>query len=206
MPPRSDPPAEAEVRAAEDQEWIRQALAGRLDGYENLVRRYRTRVISLCVSFVKNQAEAEDAAQDVFLKAYQSLRAFRAESSFYTWIYRIAANHCLSLLRKKKKFWPWFRESDRLPGMGSGASAEDPRQAVGRADLVSRVLESMNPRSRLILVLRETEGLSYEQIAEVLGVSLDGVRARLRRAREEAQKKARHFLPDAASNRQKEKQ
>ena len=188
----------------EDSSIIQSVLAGDTAAYSELVRRYEGRIRRLCVSLLKNETEAEDAAQEVFIKAYQSLRSFRQTSSFYTWLYRIASNHCLSFLRSKKR-----RPAESLDALleTEGGKMEalfskspNPRAAFEATDLIERLLSDLRPHYRLILTLREIEGLSYEEISQVMEISLDAVKAQLRRAREEIGQKMRHFLPDTASN------
>ena len=151
-----------------------------------------------------NMTEAEDAAQDVFVKAYQALPEFRGQSAFLTWICRIAYNHCMDVLRKKTRqktdSWDAMLEEDQekvyQPFLNPGKETESPE----RSELIHAVLSSLRPEYREVLILREVEDLSYEEIATVLNCSLDAVKARLRRARQDMQEKARHFLGSKTSN------
>lgn len=167
------------------------------DAYEVLVRRYEAKVRRLCVSMLSDPAEADDAAQEIFLKAYRSLDRFRGASSFSTWLYRIAANHCRDCLRSRSReaseSWEALLEEqgDRIERLLSTPPAAD---TSGEADLVRRVLAQLSPDHRLILVLREVEGLSYEELADTLHCTLDAVRGRLSRAREDFEQRFRHFL------------
>jgi RNA polymerase sigma-70 factor (ECF subfamily) len=196
-PPVSTPSREA---AIDDRELIREILSGRQeapDHYEALVRRYEAKVRRLCVSMLSDPAEADDAAQEIFLKAYRSLNRFRGASAFSTWLYRIAANHCRDCLRARARevteSWEALLEQqgDRIERLFSTPPDAD---TSGQADLVRRVLAQLSPDYRLLLLLREVEGLSYEELAETLQCSLDAVRGRLSRAREDFEQRFRHFL------------
>jgi RNA polymerase sigma-70 factor (ECF subfamily) len=171
-------------------------LDGRQEAYADLVRRYQARVRRLCASMLSNDAEADDAAQEIFLKAYRSLNRFRGASAFSTWLYRIAANHCRDLLRSRLRHaaesWEALieQEGDRIERL-LAAPAADPGGEV--ADLVRRVLAQLSPDYRMILILREIEGLSYEELAKSLDCSLEAIRGRLSRAREDFQKKLQHL-------------
>lgn len=166
------------------------------------MRLYGTHVRQLCLSFLLNSGEADDAAQDVFVKTFTSLNKYRSNVSFHAWICRIASNHCIDLLRKKKR-----QKTDSLDQIleqrGEQAPdsvsqkdlSEDIRvERRQKTDMAVKVLSTLSQEQRRILVLREVEGLSYEKIAGELECSLDAVKARLRRARLELKEKARHFF------------
>ena len=154
-------------------------------------------MLRLCVSLLGNETEAEDAAQEIFFKAYRSLASFRKESAFSTWLYRIATNHCRDLLRKRSRHKTESIEK-MLEEAGDAAEriltpSPNSRSATENADLIEQILSRISPDERLILTLREVQGLSYQEMAEVLRCSLDAVKARLRRARETLEEQARHF-------------
>ena len=184
-----------------DAELVQRTLAGDQAAYADLVRAYQARVLRLCASLLRDDALAEDAAQEIFLKAYQALASFRGRSAFSTWLYRIAANHCLDLLRRRRRerteSWEALVEAsgDHLERLLQGGP--DPATAAADADLVRRALAQLPPDYQLILTLREVEGLSYEELAETLHCSLDAVKARLRRARQDMLDRLRHFLGPA---------
>lgn len=180
-----------------DRELIGRVLSGRRDDFAELIRRHHARVLGLCASMLGDESLAEDAAQEAFLKAYASLGDFRSDSSFSTWLYRIAANRCLDLRRRNSRRPAESldalveQESPRLRRLlgdtVGGAAAED-------ADLVRRVLDALPEDYRLILTLREVQGLDYKELMAALGCSMDAVKARLRRARLTFQEKLRHIL------------
>ena len=145
-----------------------------------------------------DDAEADDAAQEAFLKAWRALGRFAGDSGFGTWLYRIASNHCLDLLRRRSR-----RRTESLDELvereGEAiervlGSTAGPADALEAADLGAKVLAALPEEQRLALVLRETQGLRYDEIARVMGCSVDSVKARLRRARESLQAGLRHFL------------
>ncbi len=164
---------------SEEKGLIDRILRGDRNAYAELVRAYQAKVLRLCASLL-GESDAEDAAQEIFLKAYRSLASFRKEASFSTWLYRIASNHCRDLLRKRSR--QKTEPLDELPE--SLLSSDDPRAQAEKTDLAEQILLALSPDERLILTLREVQGLSYEEIAEVLSCSLDAVKGRLKRLRE----------------------
>lgn len=184
----------------DDFQIVRQVLQGDRDAYAQLVRAYHPRVRSVCISMLLSPQEADDAAQDVFVKAFTALRQYKKNISFAAWLHRIASNHCLDLLRKRKR-----QKTDSLDGLieakGESESLDvlhAPNDALSegseQATLAMQVLSRMPEDQRRILTLREVDGLRYDEISAVLRCSLDAVKARLRRARARLQEEARHFL------------
>ena len=145
------------------------------------------------------EAQAEDAAQEVFLKAYGRLKNFRGDSSFSTWLYRVASNHCLDLLRReaRRKTESWDalveREEPRIRRLL--VDPNDGARAVEDADLVRAVLARLPADYRLILTLREMEGLEYKELMTALDCSMDSVKAKLQRARRLFREIFGHILP-----------
>ena len=177
---------------------IQRIVAGDREAYAELVRAHQARMLRLCTALLGDSTLAEDAAQDVFFKAYQALSSFRGQSAFSTWLYRIASNHCLDLLRKRRR-----ERAESLDALidTSGeplhqwlATPQDPTTTLANTELAQRALAQLSPEYRLILTLREVEGLSYQELAETLRCSLDAVKARLRRARQELLERVRHLL------------
>ena len=165
---------------------IDRILRGDRNAYAELVRAHQAKVLRLCASLL-GESEAEDAAQEIFLKAYRSLASFRKDSAFSTWLYRIASNHCRDLLRRRSR-----QKTESLEQLletsnekaQSLLASDDPRARAEQADLAEQILSTLSPDERLILTLREVQGLSYREIAEALACSLDAVKGRLKRARE----------------------
>ncbi|MDD5303629.1 MAG: sigma-70 family RNA polymerase sigma factor [Elusimicrobia bacterium] len=179
-----------------DGELARRAADGDDGAFAALVRRHAPRVRALCAATLRNEAEAEDAAQEAFLKAHRALGRFSGEASFGTWLHRIAVNGCLDRLRAAGR-----RRSESLDALleadgtvlGRVLSEPSPAQALEDRDTVARLLARLTPDQRLALTLREAEGMSYEEIAAALSCSLDAVKARLKRGRAELIKMSRHF-------------
>lgn len=167
----------------DDVKAVRAVLAGDRDSFAFLVRAHQGKVLSLCLSLLRSSAAAEDAAQDIFLKAYKNLSGFRFDARFSTWIYRISYRHCLDLLKAAKR-----RREEALDVLPETAAREDTGDLA-----VESLLEGLPADYRLILTFREIQGLSYDEIAAAMGTSLDSVKARLRRARQALQESARHF-------------
>jgi RNA polymerase sigma-70 factor (ECF subfamily) len=146
---------------------IQSVLDGRTEAFAELVRTYQDQVFGLCVSLLKNAAEAEDAAQEIFLKAYQKLSSFRRESSFATWLYRIAYHRCLDVLKAHKR--RVTDSLDRPENEDAAPLAEQLAEPVSAAaqledrETAARLLAELPPDYRAILTLREMQGLSYEE-------------------------------------------
>lgn len=182
-----------------DLELVESARRGGREAFGELVRRHHPLLLAACLSLLGEKAEAEDAAAESFVKAFEALPGFRGESSFPTWLHRIAVNACRDRQRRRARrptvSWDALVEErgEELASLLSGS--EDPRARVENEDLARRVLASLPEGHREILVLRETSGLSYQELAEVLDLSLDAVKARLKRARAEVAARLRHFFP-----------
>jgi len=187
--------------ASPDLPLITAARAGDTTAFGELVRRHETHVRRLATGMLLDAVEADDAAQEVFLKVWQSLHRFRGDAAFGTWLHRITVNHCKDRLRQRhRRSWlSWDGLVEKLGG--------EPPEAAGPADASTRVTDTVNELSvllqrlsadqRAVLLLREQEGLSYDAIATTLGVTLDAVKARLKRARVAALDASRHFAPGA---------
>jgi RNA polymerase sigma-70 factor, ECF subfamily len=180
-----------------DLQLIDRFKGGDAAAFEEIVLNYQDGIYSLCRRMLSNAHDAEDAAQDVFLKAYRGLPAFRPEASLSTWLHRIAVNTCIDHRRK-----PVFESLFRSSGDGEEAQIEafsgDPSperlyesRQMGQA--LQRSLGRLSGKLRAAIVLKEMEGLSYEEIADVLGISLGTVKSRIARARDELQKLMKDF-------------
>lgn len=185
-----------DVPGPADAELARRAADGDDSAFAELVRRHAPRVRALCGATLGGPGEAEDAAQETFLKAHRALSRYAGASSFGTWLHRIAVNHCLDLLRAAGR-----RRSDSLEALLEGDSAALGRalsepssaQALEDRDTVARLLSRLPPEQRLALTLREAEGMTYEEIAAAMSCSLDSVKARIKRARAGLLELSRHF-------------
>lgn len=163
--------------------------------FEALVREHAPRVRALCASVLHDPAEADDAAQDAFLKAHRSLARFKGDSSFGTWVHRIAVNVCLDRLRAASR-----RRAESLEALSERDAAAlrtltEPSAEASLADrdLAERLLSRLTPEQRLAFTLCERDGLSYGEIAAAMSCSLDSVKSRIKRARADLAGFARHF-------------
>ncbi len=173
---------------------VEKASAGDSDAFEVLVRKHQGWVVTLAYRMLGNHADAEDMAQEIFLKAYRALPQFERKSTFSTWLYTIATNHCLNQLESRRRR-PRLQEMNESPRTeGNPRPLEDrvsdpapgADRVVEQADL-RRLLQAellrLTPGHRAILVLRDIQGLSYEEVGGLLGLSPGTVRSRLHRAR-----------------------
>ncbi|MTI81287.1 MAG: sigma-70 family RNA polymerase sigma factor [Firmicutes bacterium] len=192
----------------EDQQLIEKSISGDYIAFEELVRRYENKVYSVAYRFMGNHADASDLAQEAFIKIYQALSKFRGDSSFMTWIYHITSNVCRDELRKRQKKQTFsldenFQDKDNLPPiMNLPSDKPGPEEEFERFELRKQVQHCLNLLSeehRLILVMREMQELSYDEIAEVLDCSLGTVKSRLSRARMAFKEKMTLILEQSSS-------
>ena len=174
--------------------------SGELEAFGELVRLYQDRVYNSLLRMCGNAHDAEELSQEAFVKAFESLHGFRADSGFYTWIFRIAVNLALSRRRraKKVKFHSLDGPEDQgLDHILADGRQEDPAALVGREDLHRHVLQELaglDDDYKIVLVLRDIEGMDYQQIAHVLALPLGTVKSRLFRGRSILQEKLQHLL------------
>jgi len=164
----------------EDQIFLNQAKTGDKVAFGKLVEKYYEMVYAVIFGILGNREESLDLAQDLFVKVYRELNRFRGDSSFKTWLYRIAVNMAIDLIRKRRPFVP-IDEGMELP-----VEKPSPRDQASQEELsrfVREALALLSPEHRAILVLREWHDLSYEEIAETLRIDLGTVMSRLHYAR-----------------------
>jgi RNA polymerase sigma-70 factor (ECF subfamily) len=155
-----------------DETLIAEARAGNLDAFAELVRRYERRVRSVLARLLVDERDVEEAAQDAFVQAWRSLSRYRGEAAFFTWLYRIAVNEALMRTRRKQ-----------LPiGELDEAAVAAPEPEVDEGWLVTRI-RALQDELRLPLVLRDLEGLSNQEVADVLDLSVGATKSRIHRAR-----------------------
>ena len=171
---------------------------GDQSAFEELVLKHQDRIYNLCRHILGSAHDAEDAAQDTFIKAFQNLKNFRPEASFYTWLYRIAVNTCLDY-KKRPFFESLFKSSDKGEEFMVERPSDEPSpdrlyesKQIGHALRVS--LRQLSEKLRTALILKEIEGLSYEEIAEVLDISIGTVKSRISRAREELKGLMKNYI------------
>ena len=178
-------------RRDNDRELVRRAQKEDKEAFEELVRRHQARVFAVAGGILRNKEDVEDIAQQVFLKAYFSLKRFDQRAAFSTWLYKITVNECWDLLRKRK-VRPLLYEADLSEEQARqyGASEERAEQAqdvserLEKRQELERLLDCLEERDRTMLVLKEVQGFSVEEIAEMLGINGNTVKVRLFRARQ----------------------
>jgi RNA polymerase sigma-70 factor, ECF subfamily len=185
-PPPPDPP---------DAELISEVLAGHLDRFAVLVRRYNQRVFRTCRAVLRDDQEAEDAVQAAWLSAYRALASFRADASFRTWLTRIAVNEAATRLRRQRKL---AEIPAQEMSMSTGDSPEKDLYTKELAHLLEREIDALPEGLRSVLVLRDLVELDTAETAECLGIEEENVRVRLHRARQTLAQRASGELADAA--------
>lgn len=179
----------------EDVELVEKVKAGQTEAYGQLVEKYQDRVFNACWRICGHLEDARDLTQDAFLKAFENLSSFRQQSGFYTWIFRVAVNLALSHRRRESKRRTFSLDGGRE---ASGTQAEglvppanpggagDPSASASEADMHRRVVEALHALDedhRAVIVLRDIEGMNYQEIGEILDLPPGTVRSRLHRGR-----------------------
>ncbi|WP_426113352.1 RNA polymerase sigma factor RpoE [Massilia sp. PWRC2] len=185
-----------------DQLLVERVQAGDQQAFNLLVAKYQRRLLRLVTRLVHDSAEAEDVVQETFIKAYRALRHFRGDSAFYTWLYRIGINTAKNFLVTQGRRTPTSTESDtdHAEGFDDADSLRDintPESIMASKQIaftVNAAMEALPLELRTAIVLREIEGLSYEEISEVMACPIGTVRSRIFRAREVIAEKLRPYL------------
>jgi RNA polymerase sigma-70 factor (ECF subfamily) len=189
------------IRGDDDSGLIKAFQSGNVNSFETLVIKYKDRVFNLCYRFLGDYQEAEDASQDVFVKVYNALNKFRFKSSFYTWLYRITVNTCKnrinSLAFKKIKKNVQLEDNENPELMKISDERNNPAKQLERKErirLIQRAINDLPSGQKAIILLRDIEGLSYEEIGNIIGKRLGTVKSRLSRARLDLNKKLKRIL------------
>ena len=174
---------------------LEKARRGDQEAFGELVRLYEKKVYALTLRMCKNPDDAAEAAQEAFLAAWQGLKFFRGEASFSTWLYRLASNACVDLLRKEQRHravsGPSLNDEDTYMDIADDAAT--PQELAERSELREQIeegLQSLSPEHREVLILRELHQLSYDEIAQTLDLDTGTVKSRISRGR----KALRNFL------------
>lgn len=184
-----------------DAEMIEAVKNGDATAYRGLVEKYQGRVYNVVYGIVRNREDARELTQEIFVKAYRNLGSFREDARFYTWVYRIAMNLAIDFTRRRKRSPVSGLEEDIASRDADGSisevhNSENPRKALERKQLYRQImdaLETLPEQQKQVILLRELEGLSYREIAEVLDIAEGTVMSRLFYAR----KKLQAILADA---------
>lgn len=187
-----------------DVELVNRAREGDYSAYEELIRRYQRRVYSLVYNMTSHKEDAEDLVQEVFVKAYRSLDGFKGDSSFYTWIYRIAINRTINFLKKRKRkagdmsLDDMDQAVERDPAFVELRARESPVRDVTLTELQKKLntaLQALSEKHRTVVVLHDIQGMPHEDIARVMKCSVGTVRSRLFYARQHLQRELAEYAP-----------
>jgi RNA polymerase sigma-70 factor (ECF subfamily) len=186
-----------------DHNLVEQAAAGSRDAFDDLAGRYRRRVYNLVRALTGGDSEAEDLVQDIFIRAYRAIGGFRGDSAFRTWLYRIAINVVHTHLERRRVrdavLVAPARDAEPIDGVSDDGDLE---QALLRRQVIDRALGTLPEELRVLVVLRDVQGLKYEEIAEVVKIPRGTVESRLFRARQRLRPMLESLIlvrpPDAA--------
>jgi RNA polymerase sigma factor RpoE len=191
--PADTPPAAP--APAEEMDLVKRARKGDLAAYDELVRRYQERIYATVYHMTANHEDANDLAQEAFIKAFQALRSFKGGSSFYTWVYRIAVNKTINFLKQRRNKGQMSLDdldfnAEHDPDLVALISEKTPRREVNLAELQEKLNAAMQKLSephRLAVTLHDVQGLSHEEIAKIMDCNVGTVRSRLFYARQQLQ-------------------
>ena len=175
----------------QEQNWIAAAQTGDQDAFEQLVRLYEKRVYALTSRMCRNPADAEEAAQEAFLAAWQGLPFFRGDASFSTWLYRLASNACVDVLRREVRHQAAASLDDEDAAIDLPDGSLSHHDEAERAELRQHIengLAALPPDYRQVLILRELHQRSYDEIADILSLDLGTVKSRINRGRKRLRK------------------
>jgi len=189
---------EVSARVNEDRELVRRAQKDDKEAFEELVKRHQNRVFAVAGGILRNREDVEDIAQQVFLKAYFSIKRFDQRAAFSTWLYKITVNECWDLLRKKKVrplvFEAELSEEQSQVYQASSEQSDgrpDTSERLAAREQVEELMSCLEERDRTMLVLKEVQGFSVEEIAEIMEINANTVKVRLFRARQRITERSR---------------
>lgn len=180
-----------------EEELIQRSQDGDIDAFEELVARNETKVYAIAYRFMGNADDASDLAQDAFLKAFKSIKSFRKEASFSTWMAKIVSNVCRDELRKIKRRPTSYLDEEVFLEEGTVSKQikdtnPTPEQIIEKKEMslfLQNLLSQMNPEYRMVIILRDIQGYSYGEIAEITETSIGTVKSRINRARKALKEK-----------------
>ena len=191
-----------EPAPVEEHELVQRARKGDLGAYDELVRRYQERIYATVYHMTSNHEDANDLAQEAFIKAFQALKSFKGGSSFYTWVYRIAVNKTINFLKQRKNRTAMSLNdldfnAEHDPDLVALVSDKTPRRDAGLTELQEKLNEAMQKLSephRLVVTLHDVQGMSHEEIAKIMECNIGTVRSRLFYARQQLQAHLSDYL------------
>ena len=184
-----------------DAELVKRVQEGDTRAFDVLVQKYQQKVINLVGRFVSDHSECQDVAQETFIKAYRAIGSFRGDSQFYTWLYRIASNtaknHLVTRSRKSPGYSVEIEDAQHFEGESGLKEYANPENLLATSQIEETVftaIQNLPDDLKTAITLREIEGLSYEEIADVMGCPVGTVRSRIFRAREAIDKELKPLL------------
>ena len=198
VPPPVDKAPRAETSpndAAQDLTLVQRAQNGDYTAYDELVRRYQERVYATVYHMTSNHEDAGDLTQETFIKGFTALKTFKGDSSFYTWVYRIAVNKTINFIKQRKNrthlsLNDMDFNAENHPDMVDLVSEKTPRRAAGLNELQEKLndaMQKLSPMHRLVVTLHDVQGLPHEEIATIMDCNIGTVRSRLFYARQQMQ-------------------
>jgi len=188
-------PEKATTAPVEDLHLVQSSQRGDAGAYDELIRRYQERIYATIYHMTSNHEDANDLAQETFIKGFQAIKSFKGDSSFYTWVYRIAVNKTINFLKQRKNRThmslndlDFNAEND--PDLVALISDRTPRRDIGLSELQEKLNEAMqklSPVHRLVVTLHDVQGLSHEEIGKIIDCNIGTVRSRLFYARQQLQ-------------------
>lgn len=193
---------ERRQEADADQRLVQRVQEGEVAAFDELVRRYRERIYGVVYNMTSNREDASDLTQDTFIKAFQSINRFQGQASFFTWIYRIAVNSTLTHLRKAKlrTFFSFekINEDDKttqlISQLTDKSGVEREVYVKELQERLNEALQKLSTKHRTVVTLFEIDGLSHEEIAEIVGTSVGTVRSRLHYAKQLLQAELQSYI------------
>ena len=187
--------ASTEVPEVAEKVLVENARRGDMEAYDALIRRYQERIYATVYHMTSNHEDANDLAQEAFIKAYQALKSFKGGSSFYTWIYRIAVNKTINFLKQRKNHAAMSLNdldfnAEHDPDLVALISDNTPRRDLGLTELAEKLngaMQKLSEHHRLVVTLHDVQGLSHEEIAKIMDCNVGTVRSRLFYARQQLQ-------------------
>jgi RNA polymerase sigma factor (sigma-70 family) len=202
LPSRETVDAAPAKSAADEQELVLRSKRGDLEAYDELVKRFQERIYATVYHMTANHEDANDLAQEAFIKAFQAIKTFKGGSSFYTWVYRIAVNKTINFLKQRKNRTQMSLNdldfnAEHDPDLVALISDKTPRRDAALTELQEKLnaaMQKLSEHHRLVVTLHDVQGLSHEEIADIMGCNVGTVRSRLFYARQQLQAQLADYL------------